>query len=129
MQHIDWVIAANVVEYQIGERWNERFKFFFGQSELTSGNMNHPMIGLNQDFSGQTSAPLTGIRRDFNSSMSKTRNEFADVHIHPARVPNPWLSQRRGVQREHGYARHSLWKLSLICNLCPNEPSTTASVL
>ena len=87
------------------------------------------MIGLNQDFSGQTSAPLTGIRGDFNAGVGQTRNEFADVHIHPTRIPNPWLSQRRGVQREHGYARHQLWKLSLICNLCPNEPSTTASVL
>jgi hypothetical protein len=129
MHDISWVIAANVVEYQIGKRWNERLKFFLGQSELTSGNMNHPMIGLNQDFSGQTSAPLTGIRGDFNAGVGKTRNEFANVHIHPARITNPWLGQRRGVEREHGYASHQLWKLSLIFNLCLNEPSTTASVL
>jgi hypothetical protein len=84
--------------------------------------MNDAMVRLDQNLTGQSAAPLARVSRDFNAGVSETRNEFAHVHIHTARITNAWLSQRRGVEREHGYTRHRRRKLSVVSELCLNVP-------
>jgi hypothetical protein len=98
MDDIGRSALTHIFEDEVGEIGDDAFEIFFAHVVPTRWNMDHSMIGFDENFSGQPWSPRSGVRRDLDTRMRKTGHEFTYVDIHATRITSPRLSQRRGVE-------------------------------
>ena len=95
-----------VVAHLVGElvdRLRERFLRKVGRTDV---DVAHPEPRLDRDLGSEAISPRAHVHRAVDARLGQGRDELAHVHVHPARVGNARLGERRGVQREDGEATH-----------------------
>ena len=105
---------AEIVENEVGELRDDSFEFFLAQIEGTRRNVDDGVVGFDVDLARKARAPLTGVGGALDAGVGQGRHQFAHVHVHPARVADTGLGQRRGVVREHRHPRHRRLNLSAV---------------